>query len=577
MGNVPAKESRSRSNSSASFQSVNGSNTYNTSSSTYSAGGNGGNSGSAGAGAGTNRGSRHRRNTSSALYGVVTGGQNHHGHGRHQRSASSDLRKQKRQEEKDQKLYHHYLNLIVRHEENVDGGYLAPFGTYKSNLDYDVDIVRSLIVNRELSPFFTPLQDFDESWTDEELCILLSQLTLHALEEPTGLLDDEYEEDDLDNHKIHKSSNYYKRQEEKAKLKLLILKMKELQKEEENKYLMHKKMSNNNNTNNNGGSSNNNYNYNYNYNGKLQCPSNDLYLKLYRNATECPICFLYYPRHLNVSRCCLQPICTECFVQIKRLDPHPPHDDPSNQQAGEQPHSLISEPASCPYCAMPDFGVTYEPPLDIHTGINGQPPGEYKTVNSILEDEDEDGNGNGSGSGSGNKSESAVVDDDSFSPSPVRNHVGSPTSPPPVNATMKTQLLRKKGSGGGLVSGSGDGNRGKRRRSSVAANAPGVITIDMIRPDWEANLQSARSKLARKAATATAIHASNLIIDGSNGQNGGGGASSSSNGRARSSTSGSGANDGFSIVEQRMIEEAMRLSLLDEEERKRKAERKTKK
>ena len=43
---------------------------------------------------------------------------------------------------------------------------------------------------------------------------------------------------------------------------------------------------------------------------------------------------LYYPKHLNISRCCLQPICSECFVQIKRLDPHPPHDDQSNQEAG---------------------------------------------------------------------------------------------------------------------------------------------------------------------------------------------------------------------------------------------------
>ena len=39
-------------------------------------------------------------------------------------------------------------------------------------------------------------------------------------------------------------------------------------------------------------------------------------------------------QHLNISRCCLQPICSECFVQIKRLDPHPPHDDQSNQEAG---------------------------------------------------------------------------------------------------------------------------------------------------------------------------------------------------------------------------------------------------
>lgn len=45
---------------------------------------------------------------------------------------------------------------------------------------------------------------------------------------------------------------------------------------------------------------------------------------LYKDATECPICFLYYPPYLNRTRCCDQPICSECFVQIKRPDPHPP-------------------------------------------------------------------------------------------------------------------------------------------------------------------------------------------------------------------------------------------------------------
>lgn len=29
----------------------------------------------------------------------------------------------------------------------------------------------------------------------------------------------------------------------------------------------------------------------------------------------------YYPPLINTSRCCDQPICTECFVQIKRAEP----------------------------------------------------------------------------------------------------------------------------------------------------------------------------------------------------------------------------------------------------------------
>jgi len=55
----------------------------------------------------------------------------------------------------------------------------------------------------------------------------------------------------------------------------------------------------------------------------------------------------YYPTPLNHARCCLQPICTECFVQIQRVDPAT-HVPP------------ISTPAACPFCVTPDFGVVYQ-------------------------------------------------------------------------------------------------------------------------------------------------------------------------------------------------------------------------
>ncbi|ORX72602.1 hypothetical protein DL89DRAFT_79966 [Linderina pennispora] len=40
--------------------------------------------------------------------------------------------------------------------------------------------------------------------------------------------------------------------------------------------------------------------------------------RLLRRYIECPICFLYYPQNINYTRCCHKPVCTECFVQIKR-------------------------------------------------------------------------------------------------------------------------------------------------------------------------------------------------------------------------------------------------------------------
>ncbi|KAK9763405.1 SNF1-interacting protein [Basidiobolus ranarum] len=66
---------------------------------------------------------------------------------------------------------------------------------------------------------------------------------------------------------------------------------------------------------------------------------------LYRNAVECPICFLYYPKNINYTRCCRQPICTECFVQMKRLN--------------------NTTSATCPYCVEPNFGIVYEAPFDV--------------------------------------------------------------------------------------------------------------------------------------------------------------------------------------------------------------------
>lgn len=58
--------------------------------------------------------------------------------------------------------------------------------------------------------------------------------------------------------------------------------------------------------------------------------------------TECPICFLNYPMNINWTRCCSHSICTECFIQIKRNE--------SNY-----------DPATCPYCVQPMFGIVYHP------------------------------------------------------------------------------------------------------------------------------------------------------------------------------------------------------------------------
>ncbi|KAI8097021.1 uncharacterized protein BX664DRAFT_325419 [Halteromyces radiatus] len=47
-------------------------------------------------------------------------------------------------------------------------------------------------------------------------------------------------------------------------------------------------------------------------------PENVQKYVLYKDTVECPICFLFYPPFINRTRCCGKVICTECFLQLKR-------------------------------------------------------------------------------------------------------------------------------------------------------------------------------------------------------------------------------------------------------------------
>jgi hypothetical protein len=170
---------------------------------------------------------------------------------------------------------------------------------------------------------------------------------------------------------------------------------------------------------------------------------------LYKNAEECPICFMFYPPYINKTRCCDQPICSECFVQIRRPDPHQPehHGDAENPPPEPQEEvQLVSEPAACPFCVQPEFGVSYEPP-PFRRGLaynqQGQPP--LGSATSAM------------------------------------SSTSSLNSP---NVTSPT----------------------RRRATSLAVTDKTVITTDMVRPDWAKKLADARAHALRRAAAATALH-----------------------------------------------------------------------
>lgn len=188
---------------------------------------------------------------------------------------------------------------------------------------------------------------------------------------------------------------------------------------------------------------------------------------LYKDASECPICFLYYPPYLNRTRCCDQPICSECFVQIKRPDPHPPeHGEPRDQttstenglseerSGSDQESQLVSEPSACPFCVQPEFGVTYAPP-PFRRGLA------YAGSNGLA--------------------------------------IGSATSP-----------LSSSSSLGSMAS---PPLTGRRRATSLSANDPNVITTDKVRPDWATKLANARAHAARRSAAATALHTAAYLMN----------------------------------------------------------------
>ncbi|KAG8934060.1 SNF1-interacting protein [Tulasnella sp. 418] len=237
--------------------------------------------------------------------------------------------------------------------------------------------------------------------------------------------------------------------------------------------------------------------------------------KVYRGAVECPICFLYFPPYINHSRCCDQAICTECFVQIKRNEPTPTH--------------LVSEPACCPYCVQENFGVVYTPP-------------------------------------------------------PWRAGIGSDGSP--------VLISRLDPSKPGSSSGDAVALNAARRKSASHTN-PEVVTIDQIRPDWEAKLNAVKAAVARRAnrriimrqvgdrlipvgITSGRVHPIGDATTPTSGEGNGEGSGEGRRSRRRHQNNGPGGELGQLLnsmglglagqdLEEMLLQEAMRLSLVEHE------------
>lgn len=445
------------------------------------------------------------------------------GSDRHQLSGSKAKGKNKSKEETS-------FHLRLDPTETVDGGYLQPQGVYPGPYDFDYKIIRQLIIDRKLAPFYKGLSDFDSNWTDRQLLAAVHGVSpLPPSETPDSNTEDA-ESPASPEPSVQPSNDKLEIKIDEQADSIIIPEGKPATSSVDTSALVYESgalVDSRTEELTPGSSSPIEISISHDecsptlsnspsipfpsieraasrrpsdstdpklLTGDVSSSTTSLSvasiarerahttsriitgpvpdripqeLILYKDAIECPICFMFYPKLLNLTRCCAQPICTECFVAIKRLPPHPPHDaEPAAApSAPAQPNpiadniNLVSEPAACPYCMTPDMGVTFSPP-PYRTGIEAS-----KRNNSL--------------------SSFALFS----SPHSSSVNVHSSAASTPVS----------------LV------DPATKRRGSLPASSPDVVTTDQIRPDWRLKLVTARAHAARKSAAATAIHISAFL------------------------------------------------------------------
>lgn len=62
------------------------------------------------------------------------------------------------------------------HDESVDYGSLVPQGVYTGPRDWNHAVVSQLIIARKLAPFYRPLEDYEESWDDDQILAARKEL-----------------------------------------------------------------------------------------------------------------------------------------------------------------------------------------------------------------------------------------------------------------------------------------------------------------------------------------------------------------------------------------------------------------
>ena len=376
-------------------------------------------------------------------------------------------------------------------EEHVDGGYLVTQGTYTGTEDFNKGIVRQFMIERRIAPFWRGLNDHDDSWTEHQLVAAARGLPIPAPDEIPA--NEDVDAQGLESAPDHdpqaiaavnstsssglSSTPGHRQQVTASSAHLTPPSQAILPPPPNSGSSLGSALAK--------GRSKTFATLTSSSKGanaelrprEIRLPR-DPYINgqrleahLYKDVEECPICFIYYPPFLNKTRCCDQGMCSECFVQIKRPDPHPPeHQDPTApppppEEAEARAQDFVSEPATCPFCKVPQFGITYDPP-SFKRGLAYASQPSSHTIHQNA---------------------SGMASDTSLASSEDQSRIGSLAE------------------------------RGRRRTISMSASAPNVVTTDKIRPDWAEKLAAARAHAARRSAAATALHTAAYLM-GNRGQ-----------------------------------------------------------
>ncbi|KAG5437319.1 hypothetical protein PCANB_000748 [Pneumocystis canis] len=215
--------------------------------------------------------------------------------------------------------YKSYIEFSIPLNITLDGGFLMTHNLYQISQNYKYLIIHQLMFEGRMAPFYRGLSEFDSSWSNKKLIQVVRQhllipykntISLYTKNFPGGFYL-KYISDILKSNKCKSFPPYTFR------FRSIILLFRHLA-------LIYKSFN--------------------------PLPE----VSLYRNAKQCLICFLYYPK-VNYSRCCIQPVCSECFIKISGADlsTQPGLDNKLKNT------SLVDGSVNCPFCFEKDFGIVY--------------------------------------------------------------------------------------------------------------------------------------------------------------------------------------------------------------------------